>query len=402
MPLAERLRPHERSHFAGQVELIDRLFSLPLHSLVLSGPPGCGKTTLARLLARHSQHPFVELSAVSSGVKEIRAATAGSRKPVIFIDEFHRLSRVQQDALLPLVERGDCTLMGATTENPGIAISPALLSRLRLYTLQALSTAELVLVLRRARAEFPDLQLSPEAEQGLLHYAGGDARKLLVALELVASAPAAESKELELPDLALLLGTSVRAFERRGSGHYDTISALIKSIRGSDPDAALLYLALLIDGGEDPLFIARRLVILAAEDVGNAAPQATGMAVATLHALEKIGMPEGRIVLAQTVTFLSSCPKSNASYLGIDRALEAVRGRVVQVPQFLLSGGPLARKDAYLYPHDFKDAYVEQEYLPVDFRGTQFYFPTDHGQESRLKERLESLRRPGRNYNAGP
>lgn len=411
-PLAHRLRPQRLEDFVGQSELIASVSSRPLHSMILYGPPGCGKTTLAGLLAARSQLPFHSLSAVSSGVKELREVIEEGRKRaqlaegvLLFVDEIHRFSKSQQDALLHAVEAGWVFLIGATTENPSFEIIRPLLSRCQVYRLRPLGHAELLRIADRALAQDRALKsctLSDNAKDLLIESAGGDARKLLLILESTAPAPGAENVVIAKEDIAKAVKESLRAYDRAGENHYDFASALIKSLRGSDPDAALLFMACMLEAGEDPLFIARRLIIFAAEDIGNAAPQALQIALVCFQAAERIGMPEARIVLGQAVTFLASSPKSNAAYKAMDAALEAVRGKQVVIPNHLRNAPTATHKaegagEGYLYPHDFPGHFSAQQYLPEGFEDAQFYFPTDMGQESKLRERLRQLR-PGRNY----
>lgn len=421
-PLPERLRPESIADFQGQSDLVRRLQKAPLHSMILYGPPGCGKTTLARLLAIRSGRPFHLLSAVSCGIKEVRDIIEKGRQSggvILFLDEIHRFNKSQQDALLHAVEDGSVLLIGATTENPSFEVIGPLLSRCQVYRLHALKEEQLEAILQRGLTEcelstgrnidrklFDDTVRAP-----LLEAAGGDARKLLRLLELlVQEAETTEEKSdsettepLHIDDrhVKAVLAGSVRLYDRQGENHYDYISAFIKSLRGSDPDAALLYLAVMIEGGEDPLFIARRMIIFASEDIGNASPMALNLAVSTFQALERIGMPEGRIVLAQCATFLAASPKSNASYRAIDAALNAVRNRRIVIPPHLRNA-PTATHRAegagrgYRYPHDYPGHFVEQNYFP-DGQATQFYFASSQGQETRIAERLKRLF-PDRQY----
>lgn len=403
-PLPQRLRPSSFEEFHGQQSLIDQLAGKKPHSMILYGPPGCGKTTLALLLAKKATLPFRSLSAVASGVKELRDVIEEARKTgriLLFVDEIHRFSKSQQDALLHAVEEGWLVLIGATTENPSFEVISPLLSRCQVYKLGALSSEDLDRILERALMQDSLLKgktIEGEAREALIQFAGGDARKLLRVVEIAAE----EADIITLEALNKSIQNFARQYDRAGENHYDVISAFIKSMRGSDPDAALLYLAIMIDAGEDPLFIARRIIIFASEDVGNAAPQGLQVAVSAFQALERVGMPEGRIILAQAVTFLASCPKSNAAYRGIDAALEFIQGKRISVPNHLRNA-PTAthRKEGagkgYKYPHEYSGHYVEQEYMPDDIRA-QFYFPTKEGQEVRLLERLRMLSRKDRKY----
>lgn len=403
-PLPQRLRPSSFEEFHGQQSLIDQLAGKKPHSMILYGPPGCGKTTLALLLAKKATLPFRSLSAVASGVKELRDVIEEARKTgriLLFVDEIHRFSKSQQDALLHAVEEGWLVLIGATTENPSFEVISPLLSRCQVYKLGALSSEDLDRILERALMQDSLLKgktIEGEAREALIQFAGGDARKLLRVVEIAAE----EADIITLKALNKSIQNFARQYDRAGENHYDVISAFIKSMRGSDPDAALLYLAIMIDAGEDPLFIARRIIIFASEDVGNAAPQGLQVAVSAFQALERVGMPEGRIILAQAATFLASCPKSNAAYRGIDAALEFIQGKRISVPNHLRNA-PTAthRKEGagkgYKYPHEYSGHYVEQEYMPDDIRA-QFYFPTREGQEVRLLERLRMLSRKDRKY----
>lgn len=401
-PLAERMRPTSFEDFRGNAQVVALKDRLIRSSLVLYGPPGCGKTTLAHLLARHSGLPVASLSAVSAGVKEVRDVIAQARRSgrtVLIIDEIHRFNKSQQDALLEAVENGSILLFGATTENPSFALNAPLLSRCQVLKLEAVREDSLQAILKRTLdGPLAGLVVTPDAERQLIAFAAGDARKMLRVLELAAGAGEQITPEL----LDSMLAEFARRYDRAGENHYDFASALIKSLRGSDPDAALLYLACMLDGGEDPVFIARRLMIFAAEDIGNAAPQALDTAVSASLALERIGMPEGRIILAQAVTFLASCPKSNAAYRSIDEALEFIHNRQISVPDHLRNAPTASHKAegaarGYRYPHDYPAHYVEQDYMP-DGIHAQFYFPTEQGQEARLRDRLMNLKRKDRKY----
>ncbi len=389
----------------------------PAHSMILYGPPGCGKTTLARILSTESKLPFHSISAVSSGVKEVREIIAlGKQRSsldsgiILFIDEIHRFSKSQQDALLEAVESGWIYLIGATTENPSFEVIGPLLSRCQVYRLLALTNDELSQILERAFNSDPSAQLvsmEQSVREMLLDAASGDARKMLRLLETVVvdalNTPDETGKAVATSDLLKRATQNLlRNYDRAGENHYDFISAFIKSLRGSDPDAALIYMACMLEAGEDPLFIARRMIIFASEDVGNASPQALGIAVSAFMALERIGMPEGRIILSQAATFLASCPKSNASYKAINYASQSVHGQAIQIPNHLRNAPTQTHKEegagkGYLYPHDYPGAFVEQDYMPAGFETAQFYFPGEQGQEIRLKDRLKELR-PDRNY----
>lgn len=405
-PLAARLRPQTFDDFIGQKSVIAKIKASPLHSMILYGPPGCGKTTLAKLIAGNSKKPFQELSAVSSGIAEVREVIGQAKKTgqiVLFIDEIHRFSKSQQDALLQAVESGWIILIGATTENPSFEVIGPLLSRSFVYRLQALSEKELEQILTHAIENDPSLQsktIEEEVIAKLIEASRGDARKLLGFLELIS--PIAEST-ITLEKIQPILESRVRLYDKKGDNHYDYISAFIKSMRGSDPDAAILYLACMIDAGEDPLFIARRMIIFASEDVGNASIQALELATNCFIAIERIGMPEGRIVLAQTAAFLASCPKSNAAYMAINQATAAIEGKTISIPNHLRNAPTEThRKEGasigYLYPHDFPHHYVPQTYLPDGFEKEQYYFPSSEGNEGKIKERLRLFKRKNREY----
>ncbi|MCB1308602.1 MAG: replication-associated recombination protein A [Leptospiraceae bacterium] len=420
-PLPARMRPSNRTEFVGQQSLRGRVFDRPLHSMILYGPPGCGKTTLAYILAREANREFHVLSAVSSGVKDVRQVIELGRRRflnqgegvVLFLDEIHRFSKTQQDSMLEAVEAGWVTLIGATTEHPSFEIVGPLLSRCRVYRLEALSIDELNTILERTLStdlRLRAVSLEPEARELLLEGAAGDARKLLSFLELAAQHNAGSSRttdgprkseteyvnSIDIEQAREILEGSLRRYDKSGENHYDFISAFIKSLRGSDPDAALLYMAAMLEAGEDPLFIARRMVIFAAEDVGNASPQALTIAVSAFQALERIGMPEGRIILAQAATFLASAPKSNAAYLAIDAAIAAIRNRGITIPNHLRNAPTRLHKSegagaGYQYPHDHPGHFVAAAYLPEGYTEQHFYQPSDQGQEARIRDRLASL-----------
>jgi putative ATPase len=369
-------------------------------AVVLWGPPGTGKTTLARALAAEMEGEFVPLSAVTSGVKEVRTALDAARErlkfegraTILFVDEVHRFNKTQQDALLPALEEGLVDFVGATTENPSFEVTAPLLSRSRVLRLQPLSEEDLTALLGKGR-EALKVEVSPEAGAYLLRLSGGDGRRLLNALEAAASG----SGRIEVRDVEGVVGT--RALRYGREEHYDVVSAFIKSVRGGDPNAALHYLARMIEAGEDPVFIARRLVILASEDIGNADPQALPLAIAAAQAVQLVGMPEGRIPLAQATTYLASVPKSNASYAAIGKALEDVRrGTVPEVPMHLRNAVTGLMRDegygtGYRYAHDDEAEGMNDRYLPEEFADRVYYEPKESGAEKGVKERLDRWRK---------
>jgi putative ATPase len=406
-PLAERLRPKALDEVVGQPHLTGEGGPLKaavergrIGSLVLWGPPGTGKTTLARVLAATVEEEFVPLSAVTSGVRDLRAALDGARErlkyedrgTLLFVDEVHRFNKAQQDALLPALEVGLVDFIGATSENPSFEVTAPLLSRSRVLRLRPLSEEDLGVLLERGFEEL-GVEVSPEAREYLLRLSGGDGRRLLNALE----GAAVGAERVEVVDVEQAVGQ--RALRYGREEHYDVISAFIKSVRGGDPDAALHYLARMLEAGEDPVFVARRLVILASEDIGNADPHGLPLAMAAAQAVQLIGMPEGRIPLAQATTYLASAPKSNAAYVAIGRALEDVRrGPVSEVPLHLRNAATgLMREEGYgagyLYAHEDEPEGMNDRYLPDEIAGRVYYEPKSRGAEAEIRDRVERWRR---------
>ena len=402
LPLAERMRPKTLDEYIGQKHLVGEgailrqmIESGNIASFILWGPPGVGKTTLARIIAHQLQRPFYTLSAVTSGVKEVRDvidkakrnaslnsglfAPTDGRSPILFIDEIHRFSKSQQDSLLGAVEEGTTTLVGATTENPSFEVITPLLSRCQVYVLKSLDKEDLLELLHRVLTKdeyIRSLGLQIKDTDALLRYSGGDARKLLNIIELVANSGV---KVIDNETITKQLQQNPVAYDKDGEMHYDIISAFIKSVRGSDPQAAIYWLARMIEGGEDPKFIARRLVILASEDIGLANPNAMLLANTCFDVVNKIGWPEGRIPLAETTVYLATCKKDNSAYLAIDAALAKVRETGnLPVPLHLRNAATSLMKelgyaDGYKYPHDFPGHWVEQQYLPDELAGTVFW-----------------------------
>ncbi len=417
-PLAERMRPHRLEDLIGHEDLVAP--GRPLHtllergalpSLILWGPPGSGKTTLAWILGEQADANLVPLSAVTAGVPEIRKAIEAARRSrlrtLLFLDEIHRLNKAQQDALLPHVEAGTVTLIGATTENPSFSVIAPLLSRCRVITLEALAAEALGRVLDRAlRDETHGLgrsaiALTEEAQEALILASQGDARRLLGMLEASATVHLSSGRRAQpmtAETVQEAVGRIALRHDRDGEEHFNVISALIKSLRASDPDAAIHYLARMIEAGEDPLYLARRLVIFASEDVGNADPAALSLALSAHQAVERIGMPEGRIPLAQATTYLACAPKSNASYVALGRALSDLEGRgPLPVPMHLRNAPTRLMKELgygedYVYAHDADDAFVAAENLPAALAGARYYEPTERGDEAPIARRLRDWR----------
>ncbi len=415
-PLAERMRPRTLDEYIGQKHLVGEGAVLRkmidaghISSFILWGPPGVGKTTLAQIIANRLETPFFTLSAVTSGVKDVREVIDKARRgqyfnaasPILFIDEIHRFSKSQQDSLLGAVEKGIITLIGATTENPSFEVIRPLLSRCQIYVLQPLGKDDLLTLLHRAvetDAELSRRRVELRQTDAMLRYSGGDARKLLNILELLVEAtPEGEAVVVTDDVVADRLQQNPLAYDKDGDMHYDIISAYIKSIRGSDPDAALYWLARMIEGGEDPKFIARRLVISASEDIGLANPNALLLANAAFDAVAKIGWPEGRIPLAEATVYLATSPKSNSAYLGIDKALGLVRATGNQPVPLHLRNAPtklmkeLGYHDGYIYPHDHPGNFARQQYLPDELAGERIWHSQRNPAEDKLSQRMADL-----------
>lgn len=418
-PLAERLRPNTLEDYIGQKHLVgeggiirNMIETGKVNSFILWGPPGVGKTTLARIIANTIDARFYTLSAVSSGVKDVRdvldkcareaSSMFATSRPILFIDEIHRFNKAQQDSLLGAVEKGIVTLIGATTENPSFEVIRPLLSRAQVYTLKSLEKEDLQELLERALTKDRVLskrQVEIKSTVALFRFSGGDARKLLNILDLLEqSVPETSPIIIDDDFVTNSLQVNPAAYDRNGEMHYDIISAFIKSVRGSDPDAAIYWLARMVAGGEDPKFIARRLVILAAEDIGLANPNALLLANATFDALQKIGWPEGRIILAECTIYLATSPKSNSAYLSIDTALEMVKNTGdLPVPLHLRNAPTQLMKDmgyhdGYKYAHDFPNHFADQQYLPDALAGTRVWVPQMNPAESKLAAYMQQLR----------
>ena len=415
IPLAERLRPQNLDQYIGQEHLVgmDGVFrrfidtgNVP--SFILWGPPGVGKTTLAALVAGALERPFFSLSAVNSGVKDVREVIEkakaqrffNTRSPFLFIDEIHRFNKSQQDSLLGAVERGTITLIGATTENPSFEVISPLLSRCQVYVLKSMDEEQLGTLLRRAVDEDTVLRergVQVEETEALFTFSGGDARKLLNILDILCNATDGKIV-INDKNITDCLQQNIALYDKNGEQHYDVISAFIKSVRGSDPNAAIYYLARMIAGGEDPKFIARRLMILAAEDIGLANPNALLLANACFETIHKIGMPEGRIPLAETTIYLATSPKSNSAYTAINEALEQVYKDTTNrpVPLHLRNSPTKLMKELdygkdYKYAHSFEGNFADQEFLPEGLKGRQFYVPSDNAQEAQIRQRMAAL-----------
>lgn len=415
-PLAERLRPKTLDDYMGQRHLVGpgailrkMIDAGRISSFILWGPPGVGKTTLAQIIANKLETPFYTLSAVTSGVKEVREVIDKAKhnrffnqiSPILFIDEIHRFSKSQQDSLLGAVETGVVTLIGATTENPSFEVIRPLLSRCQLYVLKSLEKEDLLELLHNAiQKDFylKERQIELQETDAMLRYSGGDARKLLNILELVVEAESDTDKVVVTDEKVIQrLQQNPLAYDKDGEMHYDIISAFIKSIRGSDPDGALYWLARMVEGGEDPAFIARRLVISASEDIGLANPNALLLANAAFDAVMKIGWPEGRIPLAEATVYLATSPKSNSAYEGINQALEIVRSTGnLPVPLHLRNAPTKLMKQLgygkdYKYAHAYEGHFVKQQFLPDELKDNRIWFPQNNAQEQKIKERMQSM-----------
>ena len=418
IPLPERLRPRTLDQYVGQEHLVGpgavlrkMIESGRISSFILWGPPGVGKTTLARIVASQLNREFFTLSAISSGVKDVREvidkaksgrmfASAGA--PILFIDEIHRFNKAQQDALLGAVESGLIVLIGATTENPSFEVISPLLSRCQVYVLKSLEVKDLDALLQRALTEdayLKERKIRVAEKEALFRFSGGDGRKLLNIMDIIIqSFPADTEIVIDNQVVTDRLQENIALYDKNGEQHYDIISAFIKSMRGSDPNGAIYWMARMLAGGEDPLFIARRMLILASEDVGLANPNAALLAEACFNAVHQIGMPEARIILAETCIYLATSPKSNASYLAIDEALALVNGtnEAPPVPLHLRNAPTRLMKELgygkeYKYAHDYEDNFVEQEFLPDALRGRKFYEPGNNAREAEIRRRLQTL-----------
>jgi len=418
-PLAEQLRPETLEQFIGQEHLVGEnailnkiIVSGNIPSMILWGPPGVGKTTLAFIISKYLNRPFITLSAVNSGVKDVRKvieqAKVQNAKAILFIDEIHRFSKSQQDSLLGAVEKGTITLIGATTENPSFEVISPLLSRCQVFILKSLTEENLQKILKTAVAHLEkqkNIKINITETEALFRISGGDARKLLNALEIIVNSEKIIDNKILITNKSTLdiIQKNLTMYDKKGEKHYDIISAFIKSIRGSDPNAAVYWLARMIEGGEDPKFIARRLLILASEDIGNANPNALLLANACFDAVSKIGWPESRIILSQTAIYLASSPKSNASYMAINSAEEtANRTGDLPVPLHLRNAPTKLMKDIdygknYKYAHNYKNNFAVQEFLPEKLSGKKFYIPQNNKRENLIRMWLKTLW--GKKYN---
>ena len=423
-PLADKMRPQSVKEILGQDHILGYnkflyrcIISKKIPSIILYGPPGTGKTTIAKAISKEVNANFFQLNAVTSGVKEIREVITEAKEmlgmyekgSILFIDEIHRFSKNQQDALLPYVENGVITLIGATTENPYFQVNNALLSRVTVLKLEELEEKDILIIMNRALKDKQrglgkyNIDISQDAMEHIAKTAGGDARRGLNALEIAALSTFPDSDGIIVIDIDVAVDAIQKRqvqYDKDGDQHYDVISAFVKSIRGSDADAALHYLAKMIYSGEDVEFIARRLIILASEDIGNADPNALQVAMATHNALKVIGMPEGRIPLAQATTYLATAPKSNASYIAIDKATKDVESIKTTVPDHLKDSHYTNAKDlghgiGYLYPHDYKNNYIHQRYLPKELINKSYYTPTDNGFEKEIQNYIKKLQNTG-------